>query len=129
MKAMEINIHTKNSNNIKQIFYRVLFVGLLAIIFPLGISASGNADKKVNSTSFGLYQDQSQSQNQEASNSSFFSSSSRLRGFDNGNGNGGEGGEDPFEEGPVEDAYPVVLLLLAAYAVFKWRSASKPSEG
>jgi hypothetical protein len=129
MKAMEINIHTKNSNNIKQIFCRVLFVGLLAVIFPLGISASGNTDKKVNSTSFGLYQDQSQSPNQEASNSSFFSSSSRLRGFDNGNGNGGEGGEDPFEEGPVEDAYPVVLLLLAAYAVFKWRSASKPSEG
>ena len=118
MKAMEINIHTKINSNIRQIFYRVLFIGLLALVFPLGMSASGNANKKVNSTSFGLYQDQSQSRNQEASDNSFFSSSSRLRGFDNGDGS--EGGEDPFEEGPVEDAYPVVLLLLAAYAVFKW---------
>ena len=122
MKAMEIemNIHTKNSNNIRQIFYRVLFVGLLALVFPLGMSASGNADKKVNSASFGLYQNSATASPDESPSPS----SSRLRLFDN-NG-GGEDGEDEFERpGPVEDAYPVILLLLAAYAVFKWRKASK----
>ena len=117
MKAMEI----------KYTISWALIATLLMITFSAGDCYASSKDSGSKSTSFGLYQDQSQSQNQEASNNSFFSSSSRLRGFDNGDGS--EGGEDPFEEGPVEDAYPVILLLLAAYAVFKWRSVSKSSEG